>query len=321
MNLIDLNDIINKSKNILIVTHVNPDGDALGSMTAMYGILQDNFKKKTSMLALSHIPSIYQYLPHIKEIKTLDDIDKSMVYDLVIAVDLAALDRLMDAQILFDKAKFTINLDHHKTNNEYGDFARVKGNASSAGEVIYEVAKELNWKISEEVALSLYTSILTDTGAFRFDNTSAKSLRVAADLIERGVKPVEVYKKCYENKSKGLVLFQNYCMNKAQFINDDKIAYLIVYKKDLDKFNAKGDYTDGLAETLRSINTTEVSFVLKEIGDKVFKASMRSKHIDIAKVCETFNGGGHKFAAGCTIKASAEDAVKRIVNQIHKQEF
>ena len=146
-------------------------------------------------------------------------------------------------------------------------------------------------------------------------------MRVAADLIERGVKPVEVYKKCYENKSKGLVLFQNYCMNKAQFINDDKIAYLIVYKKDLDKFNAKGDYTDGLAETLRSINTTEVSFVLKEIGDKVFKVSMRSKHIDIAKVCETFNGGGHKFAAGCTIKASAEDAVKRIVNQIHKQEF
>ena len=321
MNLIDLNDIINKSKNILIVTHVNPDGDALGSMTAMYGILQDNFKKKPSMLALSHIPSIYQYLPHIKEIKTLDDIDKSMVYDLVIAVDLAALDRLMDAQILFDKAKFTINLDHHKTNNGYGDFARVKGDASSAGEVIYEVARELNWKISENVALSLYTSILTDTGAFRFDNTSAKSLRVAADLIERGVKPVEVYKKCYENKSKGLVLFQNYCMNKAQFINDDKIAYLIVYKKDLDKFNAKGDYTDGLAETLRSINTTEVSFVLKEIGDKVFKASMRSKHIDIAKVCETFNGGGHKFAAGCTIKASAEDAVKRIVNQIHKQEF
>lgn len=321
MNLIDLNDIINKSKNILIVTHVNPDGDALGSMTAMYGILQDNFKKKPSMLALAHIPSIYQYLPHIKEIKTLDDIDKSMVYDLVIAVDLAALDRLMDAQILFDKAKFTINLDHHKTNNGYGDFARVKGNASSAGEVIYEVAKELNWKISEEVALSLYTSILTDTGAFRFDNTSAESLRVAADLIEIGVKPVEVYKKCYENKSKGLILFQNYCMNKAQFMNDDKIAYLIVYKKDLDKFNAKGDYTDGLAETLRSINTTEVSFVLKEIGDKVFKASMRSKHIDIAKVCETFNGGGHKFAAGCTIKASAEDAVKRIVNQIHKQEF
>lgn len=321
MNLIELNDIINKSKNILIVTHINPDGDALGSVTAMYGLLQDNFKKKPSMLALSHIPSIYKYLPHIKEMKTLDDIDKSMVYDLVIAVDLAALDRLADAQILFDKAKFTINLDHHKTNNGYGDFSLVKGEASSAGEVIYEVAKELEWKISKDVALSLYTSILTDTGAFRFDNTSAKSLRIAADLVDLGIKPVDVYKKCYENKSKGLVLFQNYCMNKAQFMDDDKIAYLVVYKKDLDKFNAKGDYTDGLAETLRSINTTEVSFVLKEIGDKVFKASMRSKHIDIAKVCETFNGGGHKFAAGCTIKASAEDAVMRIVNQIHKQEF
>ena len=321
MNLTDLNDIINKSKNILIVTHINPDGDALGSMTAMCELLLENYKKKSTMLALSHIPSVYQYLPHIREIKTLDDVDKSMVYDLVIAVDLAALDRLMDAQILFDKAKFTINLDHHKTNNNYGDFALVRGDASSAGEVIYEFAKELNWRFNEKVALSLYTSILTDTGAFRFDNTSAESLRVAADLIEMGVKPVDVYKKCYENKSKGLVLFQNYCVNKAQFMDDDKIAYLIVYKKDLDKFNAKGDYTDGIAETLRSINTTEVSFVLKEIGDKVFKASMRSKHIDIARVCEAFNGGGHKFAGGCTIKASAEDVVKKIINQIHKQEF
>ena len=140
-------------------------------------------------------------------------------------------------------------------------------------------------------------------------------------MVDIGVKPVDVYKKCYENKSKGLVLFQNYCVNKAQFLDDDKIAYLIIYKKDLDKYNAKSDYTDGIAETLRSIHTTEVSFVLKEIGDKVFKASMRSKHIDIAKVCEHFSGGGHKFAAGCTIKASAEDAVKRIINQIHLQDF
>ena len=321
MNIDNLNDIINKSKNILIMTHINPDGDALGSMTSVYSLILDNFKKKATMLTLSNVPNVYNYLPYIKEAKTLEEIDKSMVYDLVIAVDIAALDRLADGQILYDKAKVKVNFDHHKTNNKYGDIVVVEGEASSAGEVIYKVAKSLNWKISEETALCLYTSILTDTGGFRFDNTSAESLRIAADLVDIGVKPVDVYKKCYENKSKGLVLFQNYCVNKAQFLDNDKIAYLVIYKKDLDKFNAKSDYTDGIAETLRSIHTTEVSFVLREIGDKVFKASMRSKHIDIAKVCEHFSGGGHKFAAGCTVKASAEDAVKRIVNQIHLQEF
>lgn len=319
MSLTELNNIINQSKNILIVTHVNPDGDALGSMTAMYQLIKDNYKKIAQMLVLSHIPKIYNYLPYINEAKDLSQFDKSMVYDLVITVDVAALDRICEAQILYQKAKYKINFDHHKTNNNYGDIAIVEPEASSAGEVIYKTAKEMNWKISLESATCLYTSVLTDTGAFRFDNTSAKCLKVAAELVELGVKPIDIYKKCYENKSKGLVLFQNYCISKAEFIENDKIAYVIIYKKDLENFNAKDDYTDGIAETLRSINSTEVSFVLKEIDSKTFKASMRSKKIDIAQVCETFNGGGHKFAAGCTIKATAKDAVNKIVNQIHKQ--
>lgn len=319
MRLAELHDIINKSKNILIVSHINPDGDTLGSMTAIYGFIKENYKKTANMMVISHIPKIYSDLPFINEAKPINEYDKSMVYDLVIAVDVAALDRIGEAQIFFEKAKHTVNFDHHKTNNGYGDIAFVEPCASSAGEVIFKVAKQMNWKFTKEIAICIYTSILTDTGGFRFDNTSAECLQAAAELVEKGVKPIDIYKKCYENKSKGLVLFQNYCINKAEFLDDDKIAYVVIYKKDLEKFSAKDDYTDGIAEILRSINSTEVSFVLKELDNKIFKASMRSKNIDIASVCECFSGGGHKFAAGCTIKASAEEAVKKIVNQINKQ--
>ena len=135
-------------------------------------------------------------------------------------------------------------------------------------------------------------------------------------MVDIGVNPTEVYKKCYETKTKNFVMFQNYCVNKAEFIEDNKIAYTTIYKKDLEKFSAGDDYTDGIAETLRAIETTEVSFVAKEVDAKLTKISMRSKKIDVAKICAKFDGGGHTFAAGCTIKASVNDTVKKILSEI-----
>ena len=158
---------------------------------------------------------------------------------------------------------------------------------------------------------------MTDTGNFRFENTSPQTLRAAADLIEIGANPNKLYKLCYESKTKNLVLFQNHCVNKAEFINDNKIAYTTVYKKDLERFSAGDDYTDGIAETLRAIDTTEVSFVVKEVDNKTTKVSMRSKHIDVAKICEKFNGGGHTFAAGCTIKADINESIKKLLKEIN----
>ena len=111
-------------------------------------------------------------------------------------------------------------------------------------------------------------------------------------------------------------MFQNYCVNKAEFLDDNKIVYTAVYKKDLEKFSAGDDYTDGIAETLRSIDSTEVSFVLKEVDSKLTKISMRSKTVDVAKICEVFGGGGHTFAAGCTIKASIKDSIAKILKEI-----
>ena len=310
----NLDNIIKQSKKILLLSHVNPDGDTLGSMCAMYSAVYDRFKIKPDMSIVSNIPFNYKFLPNINSAQRY--IDNSLVYDLVIALDIAAIDRARDSKIFFDKAKFTVNFDHHKTNPNYAQFNIVDSEASSCGEVLFNFFKENSWKISKDTAICLYTAIMTDTGSFRFDNTTSSAFRAVSELVDIGVNPSEIYKNCYETKTKNLVMFQNYCVNKAVFSEDNKIVYTTVYKKDLEKFSAKDDATDGIAETLRAINTTEIAFVLKEVENKLTKVSMRSKHIDVAKIAEIFGGGGHTFASGCTIKAGMEDAVKKVLKEI-----
>ena len=310
----NLDDIIKSSGKILLLSHMNPDGDTLGSMCAMYSMIYHRFKKKADMSVVSNIPFNYKFLPNVNFAQRY--FDKSLVYDLVITLDVAAIDRVLDSKILFDKAKCTINIDHHKTNPGFGDYQIINSDASSCGEVLFDYFKEHNWKIDEDSAICLYTAIMTDTGNFRFENTSAKTFRAVAELVEIGVVPNVIYKKCYETKTKNFVMFQNHCVNNAVFLNDNKIAYTTVYKKDLEKFSAGDDYTDGIAETLRAIDTTEVSFVAKEVDTKLTKISMRSNNVDVAEICGKFCGGGHTFAAGCTIKAGVKDAVEKLLREI-----
>ena len=312
--MFNLDDIIKSSNKILLLSHMNPDGDTLGSMCALYGMIYNRFKKKADMNIVSNIPYNYKFLPNINLAERY--FDKSLVYDLVITLDVAAIDRVLDSKIFFDKAKCTINIDHHKTNPGFGDFHLIEPDASSCGEVLFNYFKANNWPIDKDSAICLYTAIMTDTGNFRFENTSSQTLRAAADLVDCGANPNLIYKKCYETKTKNFVMFQNYCVNKAVFLNDNKIVYTAVYKKDLEKFSAGDDYTDGIAETLRAIDSTEIAFVLKEVDKKLTKISMRSKTTDVAKICTTFGVGGHTFAAGCTIKADIKDSIEKILKEI-----
>ena len=317
MKFNQLEELIKNSKKILIVSHINPDGDAIGSVSSMYTTIYDNFKKKSDILVIGHLPNCYKSLPNID--KAEFKFNDSMVYDLVITLDVASLDRLSNAKILFDKAVKTINIDHHKTNNGFGDINVVSPEASSTGEVLLGIYNEQNWEISLDSAVGLYTAILTDTGGFRYENTSENVFKSAAQLVKIGINPNEIYKNCYEKKSKNFVLFQNYCINKAVFVDDDKIAYSTVYKKDIEKFHGEEDFTEGLVEILRAIDTTDIAFLAKEIDSKTTKISMRSKKSDVADICSVFGGGGHTFAAGCTVKTNVEGAVKRILKTIEEK--
>ena len=317
MKFKQLEDLIKSSKKILIVSHINPDGDALGSTSSLYTTIYDNFKKKADMLIVGHLPNCYKFLPNIE--KAEFKFNDSMVYDLVITVDVAALDRLSNAKVLFDKAKATANIDHHKTNNGFANINIIEPQASSAGEVLLEIYNKLNWNVSLDSATALYTSILTDTGGFRYENTSEKVFQSAAQLVKIGINPNEIYKNCYELKSKNFVMFQNYCINKSVFSDDNKIAYTTVYKKDFEKFHGEDDFTEGLVELLRAIESTDIAFIAKEIDSKSTKISMRSKKTDVAEICGVYGGGGHTFAAGCTIKTGIEGAIKRILKTIEEK--
>lgn len=319
MNFSKTEEIIKNSKKILIISHVNPDGDALGSSCALYKAIYNRFKKKADICALTYLSPVYKFLPNLDKAK--NHYDASIVYDLVITVDVADKDRLGDMKILFDRAKVTINIDHHKTNTNFGQYNYIVPEASSTGEILYDMFQNSGWMIDKDTSECLYTAVLTDTGGFRFDNTSSHVFEIASNLINLGTNPAEIYTHCYEEKSKNFVMFQNHCISKAVFLDNDKIAYSMIYKKDFEKFNAKDDYTEGLAEQLRAINTTDIAFIIKEIDpNKCCKISMRSKEYDVAKICSAFGGGGHSRAAGCTVKANVETAAKKILDEIYKYE-
>lgn len=322
MTIEQLDISIKNSKNILLVSHINPDGDTLGSMCGFYSLIKDNYKKTCEMAVISKLPSVYEFLPEISCAKFIEEYDLSREYDLVINLDVASKDRCSGAQVLFDKAKKTVNIDHHETNTNYADINIVNPKASATAEVIFDIADKLNWKITQNSAICLYVGIMTDTGCFRFSNTSQKTMVTAGKLISLGVDSSQLYQKCYEANSKDMVLFQSYCVSKSVFLNDDKIAYTIVYKKDLEKFNYNGDdFTDGLTEKLRAIKGVEVAFVIKELSANASKLSMRSRSKDIVQICIAFSGGGHKLAGGAVIKANPENAVKLVLKEIENRKL
>ena len=317
MDFKSFKETIENASSIIIISHVNPDGDTLGSMCALYWIIKDNFNKIPDMVYNGIIPEIYNFLPAIKQAKKPSEIQNKN-YDLAIATDIAAKDRTGDSFPIFENAKIKMNIDHHKTNNGYGDVNFVNGDACCAGEVLFDITQQLDLVINKETATGLYTAFLTDTGCFRYENTCAQTLQKSAKLIEYGANPSEISRYCYESKPRNMVLLHAHCMVNAKFENNNKIAYVLITNKDMEKFHAKNDYTEGIVEELRRMSTTEVSFVLKEVDKNTTKASLRSKTIDVSNIAGIFGGGGHTFAAGCTIRKPVDIACNKLLEEIQK---
>lgn len=310
---------ISESENILILSHVNPDGDTISSSLALTLIIEKYFNKNVKLAYFGKIPDTYSFLPCVDKFININDIDKKEVYDLAIAVDVASKDRLNSAISLFDKAKNNINIDHHRTNNNYGKLNIVDSKACSAGQVVFDIMEELELPITEDIATCLYISILTDTGGFKYENTSVKTLETAAKLVSLGINPCNLYRACYESKPQKMVQFHAFALSNAVFLNEGKIAYSIITKETMKQFDALDEYTEGISEALRQIKTVEVSMVLKETDSNYTKVSLRSKNIDVSKVATNFNGGGHRFAAGCTIKKPVDVALNKLLEYLNEE--
>lgn len=318
-NINDFKEAVNNSEKIIIMPHVNPDGDTISSALALNLILETYFNKPSKLVVIGKMPEVYEFLPHVDRFININEINSAEVFDLAIAVDIASKDRLSEGFNIFNNAKLTINIDHHKTNNNYGIINFVNSKASSAGEVLFNITKELGFKLDKDISTCLYTSILTDTGGFKYENTTAKTLIIASELIENGADPCKIYRACYESKPQAMVELQSYALSNAVFSDDGKIAYTIITLEDMQKFKASDDYTDGISEVLRQIKTVEISFVLKETTLGQTKISLRSKNVDVSEISAIFGGGGHKFAAGCTIKKPPAVALNKLLDSIRKE--
>ena len=308
--------LIKSSKHILLITHINPDGDTLGCASALKSYIGERADILLQIKDNFNFPSTYSFLPEIN--KSLNFSNLKNDYDLVISLDCASIDRIVDsARKIFDNSQNTISFDHHKTNNNFAKLNLVRGGLSSTAEVLYDFFKSQNIEITPDMTVGLYAGVLTDTGCFKYESTTSNTFKMAADL-SKSINTSEIADLCYTNKAKNMILFQSELVANAKFSNKDKIAYTLITREIQEKYGAKDEYTEGIVETLRSISNVEIAFVLKETNNGV-KVSIRTKSIDATIVANRFNGGGHKRAAGCTIKEDINKACELLILEAQKQ--
>ena len=315
----ELRDKIEKAESIIVFSHVSPDGDTLGSNLAISLMIEKYFNKKVDSTFVGKLPNTYNYLPDFERFIDVQDIDKTKQYDLAIAVDVASKDRMVFGTQIFDNAKVKVNIDHHKTNIGYADINIVEGDAACVGIILYKIFKSWELDIPKEVARCIYTSLLTDTGGFKYENTTPETFMLAADLVRLGVSPTYEFRACYETKPQSMVQFQAYVVSNTVFYNSGKIAFSKITRSDMSKFNATDDYTEGIVEVLRTSKNVEIAAILKETKEGYTKVSLRSKTLDLTPIVMDFGGGGHTFAAGCTIKKPIAIAFDKLLKRVQSE--
>ncbi|MBQ9246858.1 bifunctional oligoribonuclease/PAP phosphatase NrnA [bacterium] len=315
----ELKNEIEKAESIIIFSHVSPDGDTLGSNLALSFVIEQYFNKKVDSVFVGALPALYSYLPNYNRFKDVQSIDKDKKYDLAIAVDVASKDRMVSGTSIYDNAKFKVNIDHHKTNVGYGDINIIDGSAACVGIILFQIFKEWKFEITKDVARCIYTSLLTDTGGFKYENTTPETFMLAAELVRLGVSPTYEFRACYETKPQSMVQFQAYVVSNTLFYNDGKIAFSKITRSDMSKFNATDEYTEGIVEILRTSKNVEIAAILKETKEGYTKVSLRSKTVDLTSIVIEFGGGGHTFAAGCTIKKPIAISFDKLLNRVQRE--
>lgn len=316
---LELRNKIENANSIIIFSHVSPDGDTLGSNLALSLMIEKYFNKKVDSVFVGMLPSIYSYLPNFERFIDVQNIDKNKKYDLAIAVDVASKDRMVFGTPIFDNAEFKVNIDHHKTNIGYGDINIIDGDAACVGVILYKIFKDWNLEIPKDVARCIYTSLLTDTGGFKYENTTPETFMLASELVKLGVSPTYEFRACYETKPQSMVQFQAYVVSNTVFYNSGKIAFSKITRSDMSKFGATDDYTEGIVEVLRTSKNVEVAAILKETKEGYTKVSLRSKTVDVTPIVMDFGGGGHTFAAGCTIKKPIAIAFDKLLKRVQSE--
>lgn len=305
-------EIIRKNKRFLIVTHKNPDGDAIGSEIALSLALM-KIGKEVYIYNADPPPERYSRFPGVSLINTEK---KNFKEDVVIIVDCAEIDRIGKIKENIDFSKPVINIDHHIANTEFGTVNLIKPDHSSTAEIIYRLIKD-EIPLDKEIATYLYMGLLTDTGAFRYPNTTSHSLRVASELVSYGVIASQVSEFIWFTDPEAKIKLLGDVLRTMNLYN--KISIMTVTKEMLKKHGAKEEDTEEFVDYGLAIKDVEIAAIIKERDNGILKVSLRSKNaISVQELAAKYGGGGHKMAAGFTVKKDIHSFKKELKKELEK---
>lgn len=305
---------IKKAEKIVILTHESPDGDAVGSSLAMKFMLKELGKQ--SDVIIPEYSRMFQFLPATEEIKIDSEIKE---YDLAISVDCASFKRMAEREY-FGNAKKTIVIDHHGSNNMYGDLNYVNPVSPACCEILVGMAEYFGIKISKDLGTCIMTGIITDTGGFRHQGITPDTFEYTAELIRLGVDIPDIYKRTMGTRTKANFELSKRVIDRMELLEDGKVSFSYITSQDELEVNAEPGDHEGLVNIGKDIEGVKVSiFIRQKDNQDVYKVSLRSEDdINVSDICFIFGGGGHARAAGALISGTVEQVKEKLMKEIKK---
>jgi len=293
----------------LLTSHARPDGDAVGSVLACAQILR-SLGKQADVVLSDGIPHIYRPLPYANQVLQTRTINGS--YEAAIILECDSVERTCLEGL---GSKFLINIDHHRTGKAFGHINWIDPNACATAEMIYRLGREAGVEISSEIATCLYTAVMTDTGSFRFAGTTDRTFALAGELVRCGADPVRCAHDVYFSNPTSKMRLLGSALSTLK--REGRVAWMHVTRAQIDYCGAFDEDAEGLVNYVISIAGVQVAVFFREMPDRRYRVSLRSKGaVDVAAIAESFGGGGHHNASGCSLDGPLSAATERVLEQV-----
>jgi phosphoesterase RecJ-like protein len=310
--------VLRAERTFVVMSHVRPDGDALGCELAMAFCLK-HLGKDVTVWNEDGMLEKYAFLPGAELVSKPPA--EPQDFDVAIALDTAVQDRIGNCQAALGKVTTWINMDHHISNNHYGDLAYIDPSTPATGQILHEFFRAMDFPVTYEMADNIFVAISTDTGSFQYPSTTARTFEIAADLIRCGVNVSDLSQRMYESHPRRRVELLRSLLNVMKISANGKVASFALSAAEATRLGVIPEDNEGLIDIIRGIHEVVVAAFFEELGDGKVRLSLRSKRADtdVCKICQIFGGGGHKLAAGARIKGSLEEVQERVLAVIENE--
>lgn len=308
-------DLMEEKDNFLLTSHCDPDGDSIGSLLGLSSYLK-GIGKKSILYNQGRLPAKYKFLDPDSIIHFLP---KPLEYtpEAVFILDCPKIERIGFVKDYITENMTIVNIDHHPGNKLFGDLNYIDENASSVGEIIYDIFKTGGYSTTPKIAEKLYAAIASDTGRFKFSNTTERCLKAASELVAIGANPKQISERIFSSFSAGTIKLLGYILENIELYNNGSICVLKLTNDDLRRYNVQVEDTEGIIDYSLVISGVKIGILFKENEPQTVKVGLRSQNgIDISQYARKKGGGGHPNAAGLTINKSLDNAISEIVAEI-----